>query len=146
MRWFRYAAFTLMASFVVDANGIQVNDSPFTPLEQWKAAVANGDKAALASFYARVPPPELWVARNKVKSSETLNEELDFWMGLSSSHIKNLNVKVLSLETVRNQTKRALRVQCLKGNQPVFFNLPQVWVEQANYWQITFSLRTDFFP
>src|SRR5438270_7810714 len=114
MRWFRYtAAVTFLASFVIHANGIPVNDSSFTPLEQWKAAVANRDNIALATFYARVPAPEMWVASNRVKRSETLNDELAFWAGLSSSNVTNLNVKVLSVETARNQTKLTLRLECL---------------------------------
>ena len=117
---FRSAALLtlLVASFVVDANGLQGSDS-FAPLEEWKAAVANRDKVALAAFYARIPPPEILVARNKVKSSETLNDELAFWAGLPSSNVTNLNVKLLSLETARNQTKLTLRLECLKEHQPV---------------------------
>ena len=145
MRCFRLAAVLTLVSFVVDANGVQGSDS-FAPLEQWKAAVVSGNNPALAAFYAKVPPPEIWVARNKVKSAETLNDELAFWAGLSSSHVGSLNVKVLSLETAKNQTKLTLRLECLKENQPVFFRMFQTWIEQGERWQIIFSLRTDFFP
>jgi thioredoxin 1 len=147
MRWFRYTVLlAFLASLVVDANGTQLNNASFSPLEQWKVAVANGDKAALAPFYATAPPAEIWVARNKIKTSETLNDELEFWASLASSGVTNLTVKVLSLETARNQTKVTLRIECVKANQPVFFRMFQVWVEEVDRWRLASSLRTDFFP
>jgi hypothetical protein len=65
---------------------------------------------------------------------------------LSSSGVRKVDVKLLSLETARNETKLALRIQGVKGNQPVFFNMFQSWVQQGGHWHLRFSLRTDFFP
>ncbi len=147
MRWFRYTVLSaFLASVVVNTVGAKVNDGSFTPLDQWKLAVANGDKAALVPFYATVPVPEILVAKNKVKTPERLDDELEFWAGLSSSGDRNFKVKVLSLETGSNQTKTALRIQCVRANQPVYFNMFQTWVKQADRWHLSFSLRTDYFP
>ncbi len=147
MQWSRCTVqLAVVASLIAYATWARVNNGSFTPLEQWKVAVATGDKAALALFYSTVPAAEILVAKNKIKTPESLGNELKFWAGLSSSGVRNLDVKVLSLETARNQTKLVLRVQCMKGNQPVFFNMFQAWVEQAGQWHLSFSLRTDFFP
>ena len=42
--------FAFLASVMVYGTWARANDGSFTPLEQWKVAVANGDKAALALF------------------------------------------------------------------------------------------------
>jgi hypothetical protein len=114
----------------------------FAPLEQWKAAVMAGDKATLAQFYATRPPAKILVGKGNV---ESLNNELQFWAGLTSAGVTKFNPKVLSIETVGNQAKLVLRVQAVHANQPIFASMAQIWVQQLDGWHLALSQRSDFY-
>src|ERR1700676_615022 len=64
----------------------------FEPLDNWKAAVLSGNKAALSAFYTTSPP-----ARAKTPKGETLDpsEEPTLWSSLKPAGLDHLEVKVL---------------------------------------------------
>ena len=66
--WIPIAASLFLASTIASAA------PAFAPLQQWKAAVMAGDKAALAQLYSMNPPAILQVGKDKVG----LNDELQF--------------------------------------------------------------------
>jgi hypothetical protein len=107
--------------------------------------VQAGDKAALAPLYSTHPPAKLLVG--KTAKLENLEEELQFGASLRSSGLTNFRLKVLSLETVRNQTRLVLRVQAVQASQPVLANMAQVY-SMAGIWpchnvRISILMRPD---
>jgi thioredoxin 1 len=146
MKWLRRAVvLAFLANFAIFASDAQGNaPRAFAPFEEWRIAVLAGDKAVLASLYSTRPPTKIQVG--KAANVENLEDELQFWTGLRSSGIANVRLKVLSLETARNQTKLLLRVQAVKASQPVFANMAQIWVQQLDGWHLALSQRSDFYP
>ena len=146
MKWLRRAVvLAFLANFAIFASDAQGNaPRTFAPFEEWRTAVLAGDKAVLASLYSTRPPTKIQVG--KAANVENLEDELQFWTGLPSSGIMNVRLKVLSLETARNQTKLLLRVQAVKASQPVFANMAQIWVQQLDGWHLALSQRSDFYP
>jgi thioredoxin 1 len=125
-----------LASFA-QANGA----ASFAPFEQWKAAVAAGDEAALSKLYSANPPAKVVVSNGNAGS---LNDELQYWAGLKASGVTNFNPKVLSLEETGNQARLVLRVLAKRANENLVAAAGQVWVRQLDGWHIAASQRSDF--
>jgi len=117
----------------------------FEPLDQWKAAVLAGDKAALSSFYTTSPP-----ARAKTSQGETLDpaEEPVFWSSLKSAGLNGFDVKVLEEKTPQpGVMSLVLRVEAdVKtgaGENSAIISCAQVWVQKLGDWKIVMSQRGD---
>jgi thioredoxin 1 len=117
----------------------------FEPLDNWKAAVVAGDKAALMSFYTTAPP-----AKAKTPKGETLNpaEEPAFWSSLKPAGLDRLDIKVLEAKTLQpGVTALVLRIEAgIKtsgGEKSVIVSSSQVWVEKLGEWKIISTQRGD---
>jgi thioredoxin family protein len=117
----------------------------FEPLDNWKAAVLAGDKAALTTLYATNP-----AARAKTPQGETLDpaEEPTFWSMLKPAGLDHLDVKVLEVKTLQpGVMSLVLRVEAdLKtsaGENPEIVTAAQVWVQKLGDWKIISTQRGD---
>jgi thioredoxin 1 len=116
----------------------------FEPLDQWKAAVLAGDKAALAGFYTKSPP-----ARTKTSEGETQdpNAEPAFWSGLRAAGLNRLDVKVLEAKTLQpGVMSLVLRFEAgLRngaGEKQGLVSGVQIWVQKLGVWQIVATQRS----
>jgi thioredoxin 1 len=142
MKWLQRAAIWASLMIVTSYAG-DSSPASFAPLEQWRGAIAAGDKAALAQLYTTRPRAQVLLDKGR---SESLDDELQFWTSLKSAGVTKFTPKVLSLETFRNQAKLILRIQAVKANQPFVASMAQVWVQQLDGWHIAISQRSDFYP
>jgi thioredoxin 1 len=117
----------------------------FEPLDNWKAAVLAGDKAALTGFYTTNPP-----ARAKTPQGETLDpaEEPAFWSSLKGAGLDRLNVQVLEAKTLQPGVMGlTLRMEAgLKSSgaeKSVIIGASQVWVQKLGEWKILATQRSD---
>ena len=117
----------------------------FEPLENWKAAVLAGDKAALTTLYTTNP-----AARAKTPQGETLDpaEEPTFWSMLKPAGLDHLDVKVLEAKTLQpGVMSLVLRVEAdLKSGEaenPEIVTAAQVWVQKLGDWKIISTQRGD---
>lgn len=117
----------------------------FEPLDNWKAAVVAGDKAALMNFYSTNP-----VARAKTPQGESLDpsEEPAFWASLKTGGLKRLDVKVLEAKTLQpGMMALVLRIETdLKtgeGEKSAIVTGAQVWVQKLGEWKIVSTQRSD---
>jgi thioredoxin 1 len=117
----------------------------FEPLDNWKAAVLAGDKAALTALYATNP-----ATRAKTPQGETLDpaEEPTFWSMLKPAGLDHLDVKVLEVKTLQpGVMSLVLRVEAdLKtsaGENPEIVTGAQVWVQKLGDWKIISTQRGD---
>jgi thioredoxin 1 len=117
----------------------------FEPLDQWKAAVLSGDKAALRGFYTTNP-----AARAKTPQGETLDpaEEPSFWATLKPAGLDRLNVQVLEAKTLQPGVMAlTLRMEAgLKTNaeeKSIIIGAAQVWVQKLGEWKIIMTQRSD---
>ena len=117
----------------------------FEPLDNWKAAVLAGDKAALTSFYTTSPP-----ARAKTPQAETLDpsEEPTFWSSLKPAGLDRLDMKVLEAKTLQpGVMSLVLRIEAdLKtsaGENSAIISASQVWVQKLGEWKIVSTQRGD---
>ena len=117
----------------------------FEPLDQWKAAVLSGDKAALRGFYTTNP-----AARAKTPQGETLDpaEEPSFWATLKPAGLDRLNVQVLEAKTPQPGVMAlTLRMEAgLKTNaeeKSIIIGAAQVWVQKLGEWKIIMTQRSD---
>ncbi len=134
------------------ANGGQ-RAGAFAPLDEWKAAVLTGDRAALARLYRANPPAVTQVGNGKTVSSD---DELRFWAGLRSAGVTEFNPKVLEIAVLQGHTKLLLRIQAVKADgaqtgggqagQAIVASMVQIWTEEPDGWRITASRRGDFSP
>jgi ketosteroid isomerase-like protein len=117
----------------------------FEPLDQWKAAVLAGNKAALTNFYATSP-----AATAKTSHGETQDpaEEPAFWSSLASKGLDRLDVKVLEAKTVQpGVLALVLRIEAdLKtgaGEDAGIISCAQVWMQKLGQWKIVATQRGD---
>ena len=117
----------------------------FEPLDNWKAAVLAGDKAALTAFYTTSPP-----ARAKTPKGETLDpsEEPMFWSSLKPAGLDHLDVKVLEAKTLQPGVMAlVLRIEAgiktSAGENSVIVSAAQVWVQKLGEWKIIATQRGD---
>ena len=117
----------------------------FDPLDQWKAAVLAGDKAALSGFYMTSPP-----ARAKTSQGETLDpaEEPAFWASLKPSGLNRLDVKVLEEKTIQPGVMAlTLRIEADRKTgaeeDSSIISCAQVWLQKLGDWKIVSTQRGD---
>lgn len=128
-------------------------EASFEPLTQWKAAVASGDRSALAHFYSTSPPAQTKIQTSKTDTSTSTDplEEPAFWSGLASQGMSEVNTKVLEFERPKpGIVSVVLRVEFMigpKGQQkPAVVDAAQVWVNEGNDWKIGVTQRSDAEP
>jgi thioredoxin 1 len=117
----------------------------FEPLDNWKAAVLAGDKAALTTYYTTSPP-----ARTKTPKAETLDpsEEPMFWSSLKPAGLDHLDVKVLETKTPQpGVISLVLRIEAESktsaGENSSVISAAQVWVQKLGEWKIVATQRGD---
>jgi thioredoxin 1 len=117
----------------------------FEPLDQWKAAVLAGDKAALANFYATSP-----AASAKTPQGETQDpaEEPAFWSSLQPQGLDRLDVKVLEVKTLQpGMMTLVLRfeagIKTSDGEKTGIVSASQIWVQKLGEWKIVRTQRGD---
>ena len=117
----------------------------FEPLDQWKAAVLAGDKAALVALYTTNP-----AARAKTPRGETLDpsEEPMFWSSLKPGGLDRLDVKVLEARTLQSGVMAlVLRIEAQlktsQGEKSAVISCAQVWVQKLGDWKIISTQRGD---
>jgi thioredoxin 1 len=117
----------------------------FEPLDNWKAAVLSGNKAALSAFYMTSPP-----ARAKTPKGETLDpaEEPAFWSTLKPAGLDRLDIKVLEAKTLQPGVMAlVLRIEAgLKtnaGENSAIVSASQIWVQRLGEWKIVSTQRGD---
>ena len=117
----------------------------FEPLDNWKAAVLAGNKAALMSFYMTSPP-----ARTKTPRGETLDpaEEPAFWASLKQAGLDRLDIKVLEAKTLQpGVLALVLRLEAglraSGGEKSAVISGAQVWVQRLGEWRIVSTQRGD---
>jgi thioredoxin 1 len=113
---------------------------PFAPLEAWKAAVATGDRAALASLYS----PDAKVYAGPDKLPVALQDELAFWAGMKAHGLKGFNPRLLEVTSVQDQTQLRLRVSATSGDVRQYAGVRQEWAHQADGWKIVTLRRGAF--
>ena len=117
----------------------------FEPLDNWKAAVLAGDKAALTSYYSTSPP-----ARTKTPKAETLDpsEEPMFWSSLKPAGLDHLDMKVLEAKTLQpGVMSLVVRIEAdiktSAGENSSVVTASQVWVQKLGEWKIVATQRGD---
>lgn len=117
----------------------------FKPLDQWKAAVLAGDKAALTNFYAASP-----AASAKTPQGETQDpaEEPAFWSSLQPQGLDRLDIKVLEVKTPQpGMMTLVLRmeagVKTSDGEKAGIISGSQIWVQRLGEWKIVRTQRGD---
>jgi thioredoxin 1 len=125
----------------------------FEPLIQWKAALASGDRSALARFYSTTPPAQTKIQASKTDTATSTDpsEEPNFWSGLALQGMTDVNAKVLEFEEPRpGIVSVVLRVEFMigpKGQEKArVVDASQVWVKEGNEWKIGVTERSDAVP
>ena len=115
----------------------------FAPLAQWRAAVAAGDKTALAALYSSAPPVH---AETSTGASDGSGEEINFWADVYAKGLTNFNPKVLEVHTLKEGLVLVvLRVEMTVGNKPAadeVVSTSQVWAKE-DAWRIVAVRRGD---
>ncbi len=117
----------------------------FEPLDQWKAAVLAGDKAALMGFYMASPP-----ASAKTPQGETLDpgEEPGFWSSLKPMGLDRLDVKVLEAKKLQPGVmsivlRAEAGIKTNAGENSFIVSGAQIWVQKLGDWKIVSTRRGD---
>jgi len=118
------------------------------PVNQWAAAVASGDRAALAKFYSTTP-----AAQTKTPS-ETITdpgEEPTFWSAFTARGISDVNPKILEIERPNPSiVVLVLRIEFDLNDagvkKPFIVEGGQVWIKTGEGWKIGMTQRGDVEP
>ena len=114
--------------------------APFAPLEAWKAAVANGDRAALRKLYS--PNAKVYTGRDKPPIA--LQDELAFWSDLKAHGLTGFNPRLLEIIIVDGKTRLRLRISATSGDVRQYAGMLQEWAHQADGWKIVTLRRNTF--
>lgn len=116
--------------------------TPFAPLQAWKAAIQNGDESALRNLYgSRIEMLRVG------KSAIDLNQEIAFWSSLKSRGLTDLNPRVLETIPVNGNTELLLRISAKLNGRPVVASAQQLWAQTPAGWKIAAAIRSgDFVP
>src|SRR6266852_5548082 len=117
----------------------------FEPLDNWKAAIVSGNKAALSNFYETSP-----AATAKTPQGQTQDpaEEPAFWSSLKAKGLDRLNIKVLEARTMQpGVIAIVLRVEAgfkgSGGEDTGIVAVHQMWVQKLGDWKIVSTSRGD---
>jgi hypothetical protein len=113
----------------------------FTPWQQWRAAVADGDKAALERLYSANPSARFILGKDQ---AITEADEIRFWSGLKALGTTSINPKMLSFETKANLTQVIIRVELTRPDGNLVAGGLQVWVHEGDTWRIAASQHGKF--
>jgi thioredoxin 1 len=113
---------------------------PFAPLEEWKAAVVNGDRTALSKLYSAKPEAIAQAGKERL----AVQDEMAFWASLKAEGLTDFNPRLLEMTTVKSATHLVLRVSANLGGVRVYTSMRQVWAPGAGGWRIVASRRNAF--
>ena len=118
------------------------------PLNAWAAAVASGDRAALAQFYSTTPAAQTKTATETITDPA---EEPTFWAALAARGISDVNPKILEIERPNPSIiVLVLRIEfdLTDGGvkKPFMVNGGQVWIKTGDGWKIGMTQRGDAGP
>lgn len=117
--------------------------APFAPWQQWRAAVATGDKAALARLYSANPSSRFVVGKDQVITEA---DEIQFWSGLKALGATSINPKMLSFETKGNLAQVIIRVEIARPAGNLVAGGVQMWLHEGDTWRIAASQHGKFSP
>ena len=143
-KYFRYIVFLVITAAVMlggrsSLAQVSAADSPtgFPPLDQWKAAVLEGDAAALKALYSTDPVPK--VQANGVVTSA--DADVNFWLGLKGPSMKLEIVAVIERPKGMSVVFKA-EVQ-LPNDQSLSVTDGQMWRKQGEQWRLISVERAD---
>jgi thioredoxin 1 len=112
----------------------------FTPLEEWKTAVVDGDPTALSKLYRAKPEAVTQAGTDRI----AVQDELAFWASLKAQGLTDFNPRLLEITTVNRTTHLILRVSANLGSSRVYTSMRQVWAPGTDGWRIVSSRRGQF--
>jgi thioredoxin 1 len=118
----------------------------FDPLDDWKAAVLSGDKAAIKAFY--ISDPRSFAQTPQGKIADPGIEESDYWSQFSPKGLASIVPKILEQATPQTGvTSLVLRIELnfqSKGeSHKSIVSAAQVWVNDGGQWRIFVTQRGD---
>ena len=143
--YFRYIVFLLATAAMVLCGRCAlaqaaVSDSTgFPPLDQWKAAILEGDAAGLKAFYSTDPEAE--VQANGVTAGA--DADVNFWLGLKARSIKVEIVRLKEHPDAEGIIFKAEVQTGLPNGQVMSVTDAQVLKKQCEQWRIVGAERTD---
>ena len=122
----------------------QQSPSGFEPLDRWRAAVVQGNQAALAALYVTAPVSQAQVGGKP----QDPREEPQFWSALAAQGLSDFQAKVLTIErpqpgVVSLVLRFQFKLKTNSGEQPSLVEAAQVWVQQGNEWRIAQTRRSE---
>jgi thioredoxin 1 len=115
---------------------------PFAPLEAWKTAIVNGDKAALAKLYSADADLEAVTKPGKARIAP--NDEWTFWAGMKARGITEFNPRALEVSATKDSARLTLLISTTSGSLHQSAGMQQEWVHHADGWKMVASLRGPF--
>ena len=133
----RVVKYAAAAVLVTMASCSWCQDAPFTPFEQWKAAVLAGDATALNALYSTDPPAEVSVRMAKGGS----DTDTSFWLGL---RVRSMKTEVVHNEMRHGHLSYIFRAEVQPAAGPaISITDDQSWQQQADTWRLISVERTD---
>jgi ketosteroid isomerase-like protein len=118
----------------------------FDPLDDWKAAVLSGDKAAIKAFY--ISDSRSFAQTPQGKIADPGIEESDYWSQFSPKGLAGIVPKILEQATPQTGvTSLVLRIELnfqTKGeSHKSIVSAAQVWMNDGGQWRIFVTQRGD---
>lgn len=125
---------------LVAAQMVAYAQTPFGPVESWKAAVQSGDEAAIRKFYGE-RTERLRAGRNPTD----LNSETAFWAGLRSRGLTQFNPRILEIVPMNGNNELRLRISAELNGKPLVISADQIWAHTPTGWKIAAEARSGDF-
>jgi len=139
-RWIFQASF-IIAILAAPAFGQAASQSPFAPLEQWKAAVVSGNLMLLRSMYSASPPARIATGRGESNT----DAEIAFWTGLKPRRMKLEVAESTSPQPGLQQV--VFEAELHSGTPPaehvLYVTEGQLWQQQGGSWKLVATKRSD---
>jgi thioredoxin 1 len=115
---------------------------PFAPLEAWKTAIVNGDRAALSKLYSA--DANLVTVTRSGNARLALNDESSFWSGMKAGGITEFNPRVLEVSATKGGTRLVLLISMTSGSLHQSAGMRQEWAQRSDGWKMVASVRGPF--
>jgi len=142
----RLSHLLLILAYIVTAAKAQLQPSAsFTPLEQWRIAVLDGDPTALTQIYVSSPAPQIKGADGKAVS---VQDEVNYWTGWKAKGLADLRADIAQEQNpqpdVHIVVVQVTLFTKIDGTAKKYYlGMAQGWVKVADAWRIAYIQRQD---
>jgi len=140
-----HSLLALLLLFFSGYPGAQSSSTAFDGIEKWKDSLTATGITSLRNLYS-ADPPASYMGKDR-KPMPDISPEIDFWQGLVSSGIKNVEVNILKEDDQQGlhvvNLAISMKMETPNGPRTRYVMEQQAWQPQSGGWRIVVATHSD---